>query len=87
MRSIKSMEEFYSRYMPNLGMKRAEESKLKTIHVCPKCESRNLHFVQHETYGYFLCYCCGWSSMPPKEIGAAAAKESCQKLKLEINLT
>lgn len=54
------------------------------IQVCPGCYSRWLHRVQHETYGYWLCYSCGWSSMTPQELGAAMAKEIWAKLPLEL---
>jgi hypothetical protein len=54
------------------------------IRICPACCSRRIHYIEHKTYGYWLCYCCGWSSMTAREIGAAMARESCQKLRLKL---
>ena len=84
MKAIKSIQEFYKRYLPNSVQQVLEASKLLTIQICPECQSRRIHWVQYKTYGYYLCYCCGWSSMTAREIGAAMAKESCQKLKLTL---
>jgi hypothetical protein len=56
----------------------------KIIKVCPKCSCRILKWIEHETYSYFLCYACGWTSMPAREIGKAMAKESIGKLRPNI---
>jgi len=86
MKTIKSMDKFCKAYLPNSSYRELEASKLLTIRVCPKCQSRRIHWVQQKTYGYFLCYCCGWFSMTAREMGAAMAKESIAKLKLVINI-
>ncbi len=67
-------------------IKSKEEAKMKSIQVCPECGCRVVVWNEHDTYGYFLCYGCGWSSMTPGEIGVAMAKAASQKLKLELRI-
>jgi len=83
---VHSMEEFYQRYLPGSAMRYREERKLGTIKVCPDCGCRNVVWNQHDPYGYFLCYGCGWSSLSAKEIGKAMAQEVGKKLKLVLSV-
>jgi len=62
--------------------------ELQLIGVCPECGSRIVKKIKHDTFSYWLCYACDWSSMTPTEIGEAMAKEAFAKLSpLELSLS
>jgi len=70
-----------------LALRVKEEAKLKRIGVCPSCGCSVVKWIEHDTFGYFLCYACGWSSKTPEEIGRAMAKETSAKLRLDLSIT
>ncbi len=83
---IRSVQEFFDLYMPRRALKRRESVTLGHVKVCPECGCRVIVWNGHDTFGYFLCYACGWSSMTSAEIGGAMAKESSKKLKLSMRV-